>query len=206
MRRSVLVVICASTLLASTASAEDGGVKRDPEGVTGISPYNEALAKGRVAFGEGDHDGAIAAFDDAIAKDGSRVMGYLLKAQAQLDKGDLAGATATAQSANGKKGTEEAQSKVLFLQAELSERNANASKNEDEDAPAPPTEKDTLEKALRSVWDKVKEGWSAYGAFVSEHTRAPNYSATADDRKRKVDDRVKREKDYGEVRARADNK
>ena len=52
----------------------------------------------------------------------------------------------------------------------------------------------------------MKEGWSAYSAFVTEHTRAPNYSASADDRKQKVDDRVKREKDYGEVRGRADNK
>ncbi|MEQ9319017.1 MAG: tetratricopeptide repeat protein, partial [Polyangiaceae bacterium] len=200
--RRALVVIFAGSLLAATASAQE--VKRDPNGVTGISPYNEALAKGREAFTKNDHDGAIAAFDEAIAKDGSRVMAYLLKAQAQLDKGDLAGATATAESANGKKGTEEEQSKVIYLQAELGERKANEPKKKD--APAPPTEKDALEKALRSVWDRVKEGWSAYSAFVTEHTRAPNYSASADDRKQKVDDRVKREKDYGEVRGRADNK
>lgn len=203
MFRGVLVVILASSLMASTASAQDDGVKRDPDGVTGISPYNEALAKGREAFTKNDHEGAITAFDEAIAKDGSRVLAYLLKAQAQLEKGDLAGATATAESANGKKGTEEEQSKVVFLQAELNERTANTPKK---DAPAPATEKDALEKALRSVWDKVKEGWSAYSAFVTEHTRAPNYSASADDRKQKVDDRVKREKDYGEVRGRADNK
>ena len=204
MFRRALIVILAGSLWATPASAQDDdGVRRDPEGVTGISPYDEALAKGRKAFQSGDHDGAIAAFDDAIAKDGSRVMAYLLKAQAQMDKGDLAGATATAESANGKKGTEEAQSKVVFLQAELAERNANQPKK---DAPAAPTKKDALEKALRSVWDKVKEGWSAYSAFVTEHTRAPNYGASADDRKQKVDDRVKREKDFGEVRARADNK
>ena len=202
MFRRALVVIFAGSLLAANASAQE--VKRDPNGVTGISPYNEALAKGREAFTKNDHDGAIAEFDEAIAKDGSRVMAYLLKAQAQLDKGDLAGATATAESANGKKGTEEEQSKVIYLQAELGERKANEPNKKD--APAPPTEKDALEKALRSVWDRVKEGWSAYGAFVTEHTRAPNYSASADDRKQKVDDRVKREKDYGEVRGRADNK
>ena len=41
---------------------------------------------------------------------------------------------------------------------------------------------------------------------MADHARAPNYSASADDRNKKVDERVKREKDYGEVRARADNK
>lgn len=188
------------------AHAQEGEAKeirRDPNGITGISPYMEAIAKGRGAFTSGDHAGAISAFDDAIAKDSERALAYLLKAQTQLDQGDLAAATATADQGNGKKGTEAEQSKLVFLQAELRERNADAPQNDE--APLP-TDKEALEKALQKIWDGVKEGWSAYSAFVAEHGGAPNYSASADDRKQQVDARVKREKDYGEVRGRADNK
>ncbi len=183
------------------ASAQDGEVRKDPEGITGISPYNEALAKGRKAFSTGDHAGAISAFDDAIAQKSDKLLAYLLKAQAQLDNGDVASASTTAGAAQDKKGTEQEQSKMLFLVAELEERAANA--NKDASAAA---DKNALAKALQSVWDKVKDRWTGYSAFVAEHTRAPNYSATASDRKQKVDERVKREKDFGEVKSRAENK
>jgi hypothetical protein len=199
--------LAVTLFLASPAPAQEGAegqeVRRDPEGITGISPYMEALAKGRAAFTSGDHASAIAAFDDAIAKDGERVLAFILKAQTQLDKGDLAAATATADAGNGKKGSADEQSKLIFLQAELAERNADAPRADDKPLP---TDKVALETALKKIWDGVKSSWSAYTDFVTAQTSAPNYSASANDRNTKVDARVKREKDFGEVRARAENK
>ena len=117
MRKLALVVaLSLGTVVSYSPSAtaqEDAEVKRDPKGVKGISPYNEDLAKGREAFANGDHDGAMTSFEAAIAKDDSKLMGYLLKAQTQLEKGDLAGALQTAEGAKTKQGNEHEQAKLL---------------------------------------------------------------------------------------------
>ena len=168
------------------AQDKDDKVKRDPKGVKGISPYREDLAKGREAFADGDHDGAMESFEAAIAKDGERNIGYLLKAQVQLSKGDLASATKTAETAQNKAGTEEDTAKVLFFVADLKERNA---------APASTEEKKSkLSEALLSTWEKVKENWTTYASYLADHTRVPDYKASADERKKQVDARVKRER------------
>jgi tetratricopeptide (TPR) repeat protein len=187
----VPVVLLASGLAIGEARA-DGEVKRDPKGQKGITPYNEELAKGRQAFAGGDHDAAIASFDAAILLERSKLLAYLLKAQALSAKGDLDAAAQIVDEAESKEGTEEQQAKLTFFAANLKERRAAAA-----DAGQ------GLVEALASKWEKVKEMWTGYVAFVGSHSRVPDYKATAEERKKQVDARVKRVKDYGAVAERA---
>jgi hypothetical protein len=192
------LTIAVALSMAGPSFAQDGAgkddqgeVRRDPKGVKGISPYREHLAKARTAFANGDKNGALKALDAAIAEDGARMMAYVLKAQVQLSNGDLAGAIDITKQAKNKRGNERQTSKLLFLSADLEERNA-----------APPSteeKKSKLSEALRSTWEKVKENWTTYATYLTTHTAVPNYSATATERKKQVDARVKREEDYGAV-------
>jgi hypothetical protein len=173
------------------------GVRRDPQGVKGISPYNEELAKGRKAASEKNWDAAVNAFSGAIAVDGNQAAAYLLKAQVQLEKGELDAALSTAQEGRGKQGSEDVQSKLVFLLADVQERKANTAPGADF-APEGTTWKDTL----TAKWAKVTEAWSSYVGLLGTATKAPDYRASADERKKQVDARVTRDKDYGDVRAR----
>lgn len=199
--RIVLALALGVSLVAPRASAQPKDkqeIRRDPQGTKGISPYLEEIAKGRTAFQKEDLAAAIAAFDGAIAKDPERLLGYLLKAQAQLAKDDLDGALATAAAGRTKNGTEAEQSKMLFLSAELDERKANTKPGEENVVSA-------LEQ-LKLKWESVKDAWSRYATFLAEHPAAPDYKASAEERKAKIDARVKRDADYAQVKKRvADN-
>ena len=199
--RTALATVALAVILAPSASAQSkqaSEVRRDPAGTKGISPYMEDLAKGRSAFQNKDATAAIAAFDAAIAKDPERLLGYLLKAQAQLAKNDLDGAFATAAVGRTKSGTEAEQGKMLFLSAELDERKANTKPGEENEVSA-------LER-LKLKWDTVKDAWSRYVTHQTEHPTAPDFKASAEDRNAKIDARVKRDADYAHVKKRiADN-
>ncbi|MCA9618841.1 MAG: tetratricopeptide repeat protein [Myxococcales bacterium] len=197
----VALPLVACPALISPARADDA-IRRDPAGITGISPYNEALAKGREAFNKGDHAAAISAFDEAAAKEPERILAHLLKAQAQLAKGDTAGAAATAETAAQKDGPPDERSKLAFFRASLAERSAEdeqlaAAKGKEDDA--------SLLAAFQKVWDRVKERWTAYSGADSDPS-VTTYPASANDRRAKVDARMKRERDYAVVRGRAPNK
>lgn len=180
----------ASAKEKASGGADADGVHRDPAGQKGISPYNEALAKGRKAFGGQDYDAAIAAFQEAIGIDAKAAMAHLLLAQVHMAKGDAPGAKQALSSARETRGTEAEQSKLLMVQANVDERSAEPSK----DGKAAVT------------WNGAKESWSGYAAFVAGHSKAPDYRATATERNTKIDQRVKRVKDYEIVRKRiADN-
>jgi hypothetical protein len=179
---------------APPTSGAKARVRRDPNGIKGISPYMEELAKGRRAFAANDLPGAIAAFDAAITKDKERLLAYLLKAQAQLATGDLEAAHATAATGRTKQGSEAEQSKLLLLSAELDERRANSK-------PGADNEPGTLDK-LEQKWAAVKEAWGRYLAFVAAHPQVPDHRATAEERQSKIDARVQRDKDYSAVKKR----
>lgn len=178
---------------AKPTGPDADGVRRDPAGQKGISPYGEALAKGRKAFERQDVDGAIAAFQQAIATDAEPMLGYILLAQAQLKKGDRPGAASTTRDARQRAGTEPEQSKLLFLDAEVAERTAEDATEGPEDEP-------------ENNWQPAKEAWSGYAAFVAGHTAALDYRPSAEERQKQVAARIKREQDYAIVRKRiADN-
>ena len=186
-----LSLLAALAVAPTVAAAE---VPKDPAGLKGISPYAEDLAKGREAFKAKDHGSALTAFDAAIAKDGDKMLAYLLKAQTQLDKGDLEGAWQTVVAGKAKKGTEGEVAKMLFLSANIEERRTDV----------PPPGVDGAKAVAASAWNLVKEAWTGYSTFLTTHTGVPSYVASADDRKAKVDDRIKRDADYGAVKERID--
>jgi hypothetical protein len=192
---------CVALLAAAPARAEEGKAKdkkdeirRDPEGKKGISPYMEIIAKGRRAFLDRDPSRATEIFEEAVQKHPDQMLAYLLVAQLKLEKGDLKTAIELANKARDKNGHEEWHAKMLFLRADLLERKANAKPEGKGGA--------DLKSALVTLWEQAREAWSAYVAYLSGHTRLPDYKATAEDRKKRIEARPKREKDYGDVRAR----
>lgn len=158
---------------ASTGSKE---VRRDPEGQRGISPYAEAIAKGEVAYVARDIPGAITAFQDAIKLDTERMLGFFRLGEAQLESGKPDEAESTWQTALGKKGTDDLNAKLLFVIADLRER--------------------------QHKWQAAKDAWSLYSTFLQSHTKVAGYPATATERTKQVERRMKAEVDGATVKER----
>jgi len=120
---------------AKAAPAKDGkdgvtvdaeGVRRDPKGVKGISPYMEQIVRGDRAYVARDFDGAILNYREAIKLEPEKALGHYRVASAQLAKGDQKEAEAAL--VNGlrfvaKDGTLKA--KLIFALADLRERQKN---------------------------------------------------------------------------------
>jgi tetratricopeptide (TPR) repeat protein len=106
--------------------ADADGVRRDPKGIKGISPYVELINKGDRAFVARDFDGAIAAYREAIQADPQNALGHYRVGAAQLAKGDQKEAEAAYVNGLrfvGRDGTLKA--KLIFALADLRERQKN---------------------------------------------------------------------------------
>ncbi len=201
MRIAALALALAGVVAVAPAVAQDAKkadkkekvVPKDPDNVKGISPYEEQIAEGKKYAAAQNWGAAAAAFEKAIGINVDDARGYLLLAQAKRD----ADVMAIIETARSKKGTEPVEAKILFVRAELLERKASLT---------PTASGPDLAETLKSVWDTSVEAWNAYSAYVAAHTRAPDYSATATDRKQKIDEREKREQQYAVVKAKKDNK
>lgn len=152
------------------------GPRKDPAGITGISPYMEAVKKGEDAYVARDFKGAIAAFQEAIKLDTQSALAYYRMGEAQLADGNLTEAEAQWQNAMNRSGTADLKAKVYFVLADLKER--------------------------QGKWQEAKDAWTAYQSFLQGNPKALGYPATAIERIKQIDRRVKDEKDYGEVRER----
>ncbi|MFO0758932.1 MAG: hypothetical protein U0359_20735 [Byssovorax sp.] len=150
--------------------------KKDPEGRRGISPYMELLAKGEASFLARDFQGAVTSFQDAVKLEPDKMLGFYRLGEAMLKEGKMADAEETWQTALGKKGTEDLNARLLFVLADLKERNKK--------------------------WQGAKDGWAAYAAFLQNHPKVLGYPAVAIERQKVIDKRVKDEADYGEVKTR----
>ncbi len=150
--------------------------RRDPEGKTGVSPYTENVVKGQNAFVARDFPGAVTAFQDAIKTDPQQMLGFYLMGEAQLEAGKPEEAEAAWTTGLSKKGPEDLNAKLLFALADLKERQKN--------------------------WQGAKDAWSAYSTFLTGHPNAKGFAATADERQKRIDQRIKDEKDYGVVKER----
>ena len=166
----------ASAETPKTAAAGPKEVRKDPEGKRGISPYAEAIAKGEGAYVARDLPGAITAFQDAIKLDTEKMLGFFRLGEAQLETGKPDEADSTWTTALGKKGTDDLNAKLLFVIADLRER--------------------------QHKWQAAKDAWAAYSAFLQNHTKVNGYPATATERTKQADRRMKDEVDYGAVKDR----
>ena len=187
---AALVVLAAPTVLAQpkkeppkeaakepAKDAPKGEVRRDPENKTGISPYVEQIGKGDASFVARDVPGAIAAYQEAIKLDGTRMLGFFRLGEAQLAAGKPDDAEGTWKAGLNKKGPEELQARILFVLADLKERQ-------------------------QKLTPEAKEAWAAYAAYLGQNAKAGGYPATATERQKMVDRRAKDEKDYAAVKTR----
>jgi tetratricopeptide (TPR) repeat protein len=140
---------------ASAVGAD--GVRRDPNGVKGISPYLELLNKGDRAYVARDFDGAIAAYREAVQSAPQNALGHYRLGSAQLAKGDQKEAEAAWVSGLrfvGKDAT--LRGKLLFVLADLRERQKNN--------------------------DEAIGRWKEYAKGAEEAREAVTYPATATER------------------------
>jgi tetratricopeptide (TPR) repeat protein len=166
---TILLGLSASMALSISAAAQDpkakgdapaksdDGVKRDPKGIKGISPYQALIVKGDRAYVARDFDGAIAAYREAIQKEPQNALGHYRVGSAQLAKGDQKEAEAAwvaglrFVSKNGS-----LKARLIFALADLRERQKNT--------------------------DEAITRWKEYSVNAETEKEAVTYPATATER------------------------
>src|ERR1041384_2450390 len=102
------------------------GVRRDPKGIQGISPYLELIVKGDRAFVARDLDAALALYRDAVKAEPELPLAHYRVGEVHLAKGDQKEAEAAF--VNGLRfASRDAalKAKLIFLLADLRERQKN---------------------------------------------------------------------------------
>ena len=211
MRRVLSIVsICASLFVSELATAQSPTpaeapaatstdkakeIRRDAKGITGISPAMEAIAEGRAAYLRKDYGSAVGSFEKAAKEETNKALAHYLVAQTKLTLGDGAAALKALKSASDNKPQAGLAAKILFLEAEIYERRAS------EGGAAAGS---GLREALVTKWEAARDAWTAYAVYLSVNTSLPDHKASADERKRQISARQKRDKDYGDVRTRTE--
>jgi tetratricopeptide (TPR) repeat protein len=190
MRKRLRVLVsCSMLLVASGAAADDKaakkagdtGVRRDPKGIKGISPFWEALKKGDSAFVARDFDGAIAAYREAITAEPQNALGHYRAGEAQIAKGDLKEAEAAFSSGLRFVGNDSMlKAKLDFAVADLGER--------------------------QKAYDDATAKWTEYETFTTAQPDAKGYPATGTERKKVIETWKKVSADAVEVKARIDKR
>jgi tetratricopeptide (TPR) repeat protein len=162
---------------AADAAKTEGGIKRDPKGQKGISPFWESIKKGDDSLAARDIEGAKAAYQEAIRGEPQNPMGHYRMGEAELTKGNLKEAEASWQTALRFSGENAAmRAKVLFVLADVKER----------------------QRAL----DEATNGWNAYAQHAKTATNVKTYPETPPDRLKRIADWKQLETDYAAVKER----
>jgi hypothetical protein len=140
-------------------------------------PYVETIAKGEAAFVGKDWVAATAAFQEATKLEPSRMIAFYRLGEAQRSAGKLDDAEASWQAALAKQGPDDLKAKVMFVVADLRER--------------------------QGKWEAAKTAWQGYVTFVTGTKGARGFPATGAERIKQAERRIKDEKDYGAVKERA---
>jgi TolA-binding protein len=163
------------------AAAAPTGPRKDPKGLTGVSPYTEAVAKGHALIAARDLAGAVTAYQDAISQDPDNPIGHYFLGAARVMKNELGEATASLESAVRFAGkNEEIQGKAMFQLADVKER------------------QDKL--------DEAKKAWDAYIQFVEAHPKAHGFAQSGAERIKAADKRLAIVKSAAEVKARIEQR
>jgi len=195
-RLSCAALLASLLVLAARASAESDAaaqpvtpasaakpapaakLRRDPQGIKGISPFTEALNRGDSALLARDLEGAIAAYRDAISRDAQNALGQYRLGEAQILKGDLheaelafsAGLRFVNPANLGLK------AKLQFALADLRER--------------------------QKAYDEASAQWTEYETFTTAQKEAQGFPASGSERKKVVEAWKKLSQDSLEVKAR----
>jgi tetratricopeptide (TPR) repeat protein len=159
------------------AQAGSAEIRRDPKGITGISPFWEQVKRGDNSYVAKDYDGAIAAYTEAIKHEPQNPLGHYrigeaYRAKGELDQAQNAWATALRFVANDAR----LRAKVLFVLADLRER--------------------------RQQLPEAKDAWSTYEAHLQAQSQAAGYPATPPERKTRIDTWVDMKQKYEAVKQR----
>jgi tetratricopeptide (TPR) repeat protein len=162
---------------AAAEAPAQAGPRKDPKGITGISPFWESIKKGDDAIAARDIDGAKAAYQEAIRSEPQNPWGHYRMGEADLAKGDLKEAETVWESALRFSGENAAlKAKILFVLADVKER----------------------QRAL----PEATEGWNAYDAHAKSNTQVKTYPDTPTDRLQRIETWKKLEADYAAVKDR----
>jgi tetratricopeptide (TPR) repeat protein len=172
----VVAAIALGNLVANADPPKGKEIRRDPENKTGISPYMELVVKGEAAFVARDVPGATSAFQDAIKLDAEKMLAFYRLGEAELEAGHRDDAEKTWEAALSKKGPDDLKAKVMFVIADLHER----------------------QHRLQAA----KDAWAGYAAFLQGNPKAKGFPATATERIKQIDRRMSDEIAYGKVKER----
>jgi tetratricopeptide (TPR) repeat protein len=179
-------VVAASLLLslgvaAAPKQAASTAVRRDPHGIKGISPCQEAVKKGDNAFVARDFDAALAAYREAISSEPENALGHYRAGEAQLAKGDLAEAEAAfVAGLRFVNADAPLKAKLEFALADVRERQKN--------------------------YDDAIAKWTDYQTLSTEQKEAQGFTASAVERKRTLEAWKKLSADSADVKARIEKR
>ena len=169
------------TKKSGAKSGASGGPRKDPKGIQGVAPYQEALGRGHAMIAARDLPSAIAAYQDAITQDPENPSGHYFLGAARVMKNELSEGTTSFESAVRLAGkSDEIQAKALFQLADIKER------------------QDKL--------DDAKKAWDTYIAFVEAHPKAKGYPQSGAERIKAADKRLAIVKSAAEVKARIEKR
>jgi len=188
--RAVSVALCLGSLALSlpaaagegsdtgkAAAAPQGGPRKDPKGIKGISPFWESIKKGDDAVAARDLDGAKAAYQEAIRSEPQNAMGHYRLGEVELMRGSFPDAESAWQAALRFVGENASlKAKILFVLADVKERQRS--------------------------WEEETNGWNAYEAHAKAAPTAKTYPQTPPDRKKRIAEWKQLEIDYGAVKER----
>ena len=125
LRPACLVVPLVCLLAPLSASAERPEPRRDPKGITGISPFWERVARADRAVLARDYDSALALYREAIVEKPEEPLGHYRVGALHTLKGNLKDAELAYQTALRLADKSAAfKAKLLFLLGDLFERQA----------------------------------------------------------------------------------
>lgn len=160
---------------AEEPAAPPTAVRKDPQGIKGISPYWEAIKEGDGAYVAQDFPAAIAAFKRAVSLMPQKALAHYRLGQALLASGATAEAEQAYQAALRFAEDPTMKAKSLFVLADLRERQRDL--------------------------DGAAEGWTAY-AGPAQAPGANGYPATAAERKKAIARWQEAEAAYAKVKER----
>lgn len=157
------------------------GIRRDPKGIKGISPFWEAIKKGDDAFAARDAEGAIAAYQEAIKADPHNGMGQYRVGEVELSRGRMKEAEAAWQAALRFVGENAVlKAKILFVLADAKER--------------------------QRAFEEAANAWNAYDAHLKAQPTAKAYPASSADRQKRIQEWKQLVTDYAAVKERIKNR
>jgi tetratricopeptide (TPR) repeat protein len=187
LKRLSLCLVASSLALSVAASAAPkkaappSGVRRDPHGVKGISPFQEAVKKGDNALVARDFDGALAAYREAISSEPENALGQYRLGEVQIAKANLPEAEAAFVAGLRFVGADAPlKAKLQFALADLRER--------------------------QKSYDEATAKWTDYQTLTTEQKESKGFPASAGERKKVIEAWKKLSADSAEVKARIEKR